>query len=141
VVAGKGTCQIGPLMERVRSEAAAVPEAARRMLAMLADQIAQIDGQIDDLDRQMRQPMKADPIARRLAKVPSIGPVGAMAVIRHAQPGSKTASAWLRQLLERRPRKLAAVALANRMARAVWAMMARGERWRGMPASMPAATV
>jgi transposase len=56
--------------------------------------------------------------------------VGAMAVIRQAKPGSKTASPWLLKLLERRPRKLAAVALANKMARTVWAMMTSGETWR-----------
>ena len=59
--------------------------------------------------------------------------VGAMAVIRYAKPGSKSASAWLLQLLERKPRKLAAVALANKMARIVWAMMARGEAYRRRP--------
>jgi transposase len=59
--------------------------------------------------------------------------VGAMAVIRHAKPGSKSASPWLLKLLERRPRKLAAVALANKMARIVWAMMARGEAYRRQP--------
>lgn len=59
--------------------------------------------------------------------------VGAMAVIRFAKPGSKPASAWLLQLLERKPRKLAAVALANKMARIVWAMMARGEAYRRQP--------
>jgi transposase len=59
--------------------------------------------------------------------------VGAMAVIRFAKPGSKSASAWLLQLLERKPRKLAAVALANKMARIIWAMMARGEAYRRLP--------
>ena len=39
--------------------------------------------------------------------------VGAMAVTRFAKPGSKSASAWLLQLLERRPRKVAAIALAR----------------------------
>ncbi len=34
-------------------------------------------------------------------------------------------------LLERKPRKLAAVALANKMARIVWAMMAAGAAYRG----------
>jgi len=59
--------------------------------------------------------------------------VGAMAVIRYARPGSKSATAWLLQLLERRPRKVAAVALANKMARIIWAMMARGEAYRRQP--------
>ena len=46
-----------------------------------------------------------------------------MAVIRHAsKPGSRVASSWPTQLLARKPRKLAAVALANKTARIVWAM-------------------
>jgi transposase len=61
--------------------------------------------------------------------------VGAMAVLRFAKPGAKSASAWLLQLLERRPRKVAAVALANKIARVVWAMMARGEAYRRQPAA------
>jgi transposase len=59
--------------------------------------------------------------------------VGAMAVIRFAKPGSKSAIAWLLQLLERRPRKVAAIALANKMARIIWVMMARGEAYRRQP--------
>ena len=59
--------------------------------------------------------------------------VGAMSVIRFARPGSKSASAWLLQLLERKPRKLAAVALANKMARIIWPMMSRGEAYRRQP--------
>ena len=61
--------------------------------------------------------------------------VGAMAVIRFAKPGSKSATAWLLQFLERKPRKLAAIALANKMARIIWAMMARGEAYRRQPAA------
>jgi transposase len=59
--------------------------------------------------------------------------VGAMAVVRYAKPGRKSASAWLLQLLERKPRKVAAVALANKMARIIWAMMAHGEAYRRQP--------
>lgn len=54
--------------------------------------------------------------------------LGATAVIRYARP--RRASAWLLALLERRPRKLVAVALANKMARIVWAMMTSGEAYR-----------
>jgi transposase len=64
---------------------------------------------------------------------------GAMAVIRHAnKPASKTATDWLRQLLQRRPRKLAAVALANKIARIAWAIMTSGQDYRP-PASRAAA--
>jgi transposase len=53
---------------------------------------------------------------------------GAMAVIRYArQHGTKRL--WLVRLMERRPPKVAAVALANKIARMAWAMMVRGERF------------
>jgi transposase len=37
---------------------------------------------------------------------------------------------WLTALLARRPTKVAAIALANKIARMVWAMMAKGERYK-----------
>ena len=54
--------------------------------------------------------------------------IGATAVIRAAKPG-RTAP-WLMGLLARKPKKVAAVALANKMARIVWAMMVSGETYR-----------
>jgi transposase len=61
---------------------------------------------------------------------------GATAVIRHAsRADSRLATAWLRQLLGRKPRKLVAVALANKMARIAWAVMTRGEAYRHPPAA------
>jgi transposase len=64
--------------------------------------------------------------------------LGATAVIRHAKPGRPNTSPWLLQLLERRPRKLVAVALANKMARVLWAMMTSGEAYRPHPATVTA---
>ena len=55
--------------------------------------------------------------------------VGAMAVIRHAQR-SAARRPWLTQLLARRSAKVVAVALANKIARTVWAMMVTGESYR-----------
>jgi len=66
---------------------------------------------------------------------------GATSVIRFAtRPGHKVASAWLLNLLQRKPRKLVAVALANKIARTAWAMMVSGEVWRRpSPAAQAAA--
>jgi transposase len=54
--------------------------------------------------------------------------LGATAVIRFAKPGRT--SPWLLNLLARKPKKLAAIALANKMARTLWAMMVSGETYR-----------
>jgi transposase len=55
--------------------------------------------------------------------------IGAMAAIRHAERHG-TKRAWLIELLARRATKVAAVALANKTARMVWALMTSGERYR-----------
>lgn len=59
--------------------------------------------------------------------------VGATAVITVAKPGHRHATPWLLHLLERRPHRVAKVALANKMARILWAMMTSGEAYRPPP--------
>ena len=55
--------------------------------------------------------------------------VGAMAVVRRAMQGSAKRP-WMTQLLARKKPKVAAVALANKNARIIWAMLATGEPYR-----------
>jgi transposase len=67
----------------------------------------------------------------------SLFTVGALAVIRYAKNHGTKRWPWLASLLARRPTKVAAIALANKIARTAWAMMAKGERYRE-PAAMAA---
>ncbi len=55
---------------------------------------------------------------------------GALSVIRYAKIHGIKHRPWLTALLARKPTKVAAIALANKLARMAWAMMARGERYR-----------
>jgi transposase len=55
--------------------------------------------------------------------------VGATALIQQVRRGRGRPSPWLLALLERKPPKLAAVALANKMARIAWKLMVSGERY------------
>jgi len=65
--------------------------------------------------------------------------VGAMSVIKAAiYKEDESNPSWLGQLLERKPRMVVAVALANKMARAIWAMLTKGEDYRN-PATVAVA--
>ncbi len=63
--------------------------------------------------------------------------LGATAVIRHARTRTTVEAAWLKSLLERRPVRLASVAQANKTARIIWALLARGGIY-GAPSSAQA---
>jgi transposase len=60
----------------------------------------------------------------------SLFTAGALAVIRYAKMHGTRHRPWLTALLARRPTKVAAIALANKLARMAWALMARGERYK-----------
>jgi transposase len=67
----------------------------------------------------------------------SLFTAGALAVIRYAKIHGTRHRPWLTALLARRPTKVAAIALANKIARMAWAMMARSERYKE-PAALAA---
>jgi transposase len=55
--------------------------------------------------------------------------LGATAVVKRALIRPDRAAPWLLELLKRKPRKVAAVALANKVARIVWRMLVSGETY------------
>ena len=74
-------------------------------------------------DRLGRISKKGDGYLRKLLVV------GATSVIRRVKADS-LASPWVRALLERRPARVVTVAMANKTARIVWAVLTRGEVYR-----------
>src|SRR6266576_3424065 len=67
----------------------------------------------------------------------SLFTAGALAVIRYAKLHGTEHRHWLTALLARRPTKVAAIALANKLARMAWALMVSGERYN-YPAALAA---
>jgi transposase len=63
---------------------------------------------------------------------------GAMSVIRHAKRRGTTSLPWLANLIASKPTKVAAVALANKMARIAWAVLRQGGTYQ-KPATAAAA--
>ena len=78
----------------------------------------------------------------RLGRISKMGPrdlrrllvAGAMSVVRAAARRGETRDPWLARMLERKPRMVVAVALANRMARIAWALTVKKEVYR-LPAA------
>ncbi len=56
--------------------------------------------------------------------------IGAMSVVRQAARRGAPPGSWLARMLSRKPRLLVAVALANKMARTVWALMTKRQDYR-----------
>ena len=189
LTAAKGMAHLVPLLERIQTDES-LPALARELFAIQAKEYEQLQSQIDEIDAQLMAQHRADDRSRRLAKIPGIGPIGAMlltmktpapelfrsgrqfaawigltprdhstagkvrlgvitragdeglrsvlvvgatAVIQHARRHGK-ASPWLAGLLKRKSPKLAAVALANKMARIAWKLMLTGEAYTATPA-------
>lgn len=64
---------------------------------------------------------------------------GATAVIQHMRRTGKRAWPWLKAVIARKPFKLAAVALANKLARIAWKLMVSGETYRPIGTVVPVA--
>jgi len=56
--------------------------------------------------------------------------IGAMSVVRSALRKGAPEGSWLQRMLARKPKMLVAIALANKMARSIWAMLAKAEDYR-----------
>lgn len=60
--------------------------------------------------------------------------VGATSVTRRTSTTDTRTGAWVRSLLERKPKRLVTVAIANKTARTAWALLAKRETYKITPA-------
>src|ERR1700723_449181 len=56
--------------------------------------------------------------------------IGSSAVVQQASKRGAPKGSWLEQMLARKPRMLVIVALANKMARIIWALLVKQENYR-----------
>ena len=62
---------------------------------------------------------------------------GSTAVIAEMRRGGKREWPWLKTLIGRKPPKLVAIALANKLARIAWKLMVSGERYKAQNVAQP----
>jgi transposase len=75
--AAKGMAHLAPLLERIEADES-LPALARELFAIQADEYIQLQKQIDEVDSRLVAWHRADECSRRLAKIPGVGPIGAV---------------------------------------------------------------
>jgi len=182
---GQGLDKIEPLLAQIAQDES-LPAMAREVFAVQGRQYAALQAELKQLEARLKAWHRADALSRRLAEIPSVGPItatrlvmktpdprafrsgrhfaawlgltpkdhstagktrlgkitragdedlrrlfvaGATSVIQQVRRGRGHPSRWLVALLKRKPPKLAAVALANKVARIAWKLMATGENY------------
>lgn len=100
LVVAKGPANVAKLVAMVEDPASGLPEAARRVLAVLAAELGALAERIAVLDREIARRARTDETARRLMTIPGIGPVTATALAALAPDAGRLRrgrdfSAWL----------------------------------------------
>ena len=185
LIAAKGLEKLELLLARIAVDES-LPPLARELFAVQERDYARLQDELRAIEARLMAWHRADPMGRRLAQIPGIGPIvattlvmktpnphafrsgrhfaawlgltptdhstggktrlgkitragdedlrrlfviGATAVIQQARRGRGRHSQWLLTLIGRKPPKLAAVALANKVARIAWKLMVTGESY------------
>lgn len=185
LIAAKGLDKIEPLLVQIAQDET-LPALARELFVVLGREYERLEGELAEIEARLMTWHRGDATGRRLAKIPTVGPIiatalvmktpdphafrsgrhfaawigltpkdhstagktrlgkitragdedlrrllviGATAVVQQARRGRGQHSRWLLALIARKPPKLAAVALANKVARIAWKLMVTGESY------------
>jgi transposase len=185
LIAAKGVDKVEPLLARIAQDGT-LAALARELFAVLGREYARLKTELGEIEARLMAWHRCDALGRRLAQIPSVGPIiatmlvmktpdprafrsgrhfaawlgltpkdhstagktrlgkitragdedlrrllviGATSVIQQARRGRGHHSCWLLALIKRKPPKLAAVALANKVARIAWKLMTTGESY------------
>ena len=77
LTAAKGMAHLVALLERIQADES-LPALARELFASQAEEYGQLQAQIDEVEAKLMAWHRADECSRRLAKIPSVGPIGAV---------------------------------------------------------------
>ena len=80
LVAAKGLCRIEPLLERIAGSAD-LPALARRLFAEQAADYARLQARLKGVEAELLAWHRGHEISRYLVEIPSIGPIGAVALV------------------------------------------------------------
>jgi len=80
LIEAQGPWHVTRLLVRLAEDGAGVPELARRVIELLAAQLAEVGRRIAALEAEIAARHKADAVSRRLATIPGIGPLIATAL-------------------------------------------------------------
>lgn len=101
-IAPKGPSHVATLADLIEEEATAssLPEAARPMFRVMLDLLAELNGKIADLDKEITRRAREDEVSRRLMTIPGVGPISATAIAALAPPietftKGRDLAAWL----------------------------------------------
>jgi transposase len=77
LTAAKGMAHLVPLLERIEADQS-LPALARELFAVQAEEFAQLQARIGEIDARLTIWHKADECSQRLGKIPGVGPIGAV---------------------------------------------------------------
>jgi transposase len=76
LTAAKGMAHVAPLLARIEADET-LPALARELFALQAGELARLEAEIATVDARQAEMHRADECSRRLAEIPSVGPIAA----------------------------------------------------------------